>query len=107
MQNVQNVHKHKTGKKKHYLEAAGIYTYIYIYVFYRCRIVLYASFLCCSADVRHGQAAVVPILLKAKASIDLDHTDYDSPLLIAAEEGHVEVLQMLCQQGARVTLARI
>ena len=50
---------------------------------------------------------MVPILLKAKASIDLDHTDYDSPLLIAAEEGHVEVLQMLCQQGARVTLARI
>ena len=50
--------------------------------------------------------AVVKLLLKNNANVDLQMNDGISALHIASEKGHDEVLKLLLENGAKIDLQR-
>jgi len=55
-------------------------------------------------DLRRYNTAVVVALLAAKAEMDSTDNDGDTPLHIAAENGHEQVVQALLEKGAAVNM---
>ena len=50
----------------------------------------------------HGQTAIANLLIQAAADVNLaEDIDHSTPLHLAAEFGHVEVLRLLLQAGAQ------
>jgi ankyrin repeat protein len=50
----------------------------------------------------HGQEATAQKLLKRKANIQATNENAEAPLLLAAGNGHMEVVKMLLDEGAEI-----
>eukprot|EP00210_Caulerpa_lentillifera_P009480 g9040.t1 len=54
----------------------------------------------------HGNAAIVELLLKANAEVDLLTSDGDTPLHVAAWKGHAHIAKLLLDAGAGKNIGR-